>query len=743
MGRNTWSRGRGRGRGRGGYSSRSRGNHYNNNNNNHSKTSVLDIEFYILQGDNDTSVFNDVTNKIAQWTSAQSMALAAIASKMVRTQERVVFTLPTKPTKATEAKWDTEPDEDNNPTRIWDPSIAEEDYSIALDRYKAALAKYDKDIRQWEETNCKIFEVIRGQCSEEISTTIFADPGWSKIERTYDTVEFLIQIQNACGRLSNSSESSAVRSVTLDLEVMLCVQTKDESLLAFYKRFQQVLNQNINNGGNPGWNEAMYLQELVQAHRAHQRWSSIPVEDLDEEQEASLQEIANANCVGKYLAILFIKLAHPARFGHVISTLNNSSLLGGVDTWPVDLPGALEVLTRLESERPSPAIQHNNNNNNHGGGFRIPPPTNNEGVAFVQTQGRRGPTCYFCLGSHIIKFCTHPDINQSTINAIYGHHTAGTYCMPATGTVWKPPTAQLTGVGGSGGLTGVGNRSQSTGVANANVANSNDDASVITEATYASRQAAYAQANPGLTLPSPNEMADMLGYPCLFTIGAVVPVTGPTSCPDDVQHVTSAFADMTLGFDLMNVNVPVEDVHPAEAVVQAESPGDAPAPADALVTFGPDCFPRHFAYLRRGMIHNRHDLLHHGMQYALSPDKINKYEEVNDASIVESDPRTICGIAGRGCSLLCWKEPRTFRRILNEFGNVITSGRVGSFICVLVNTCGEEFVMQCHDYISVPNGTTVHSLQQILESPYQVHPSVLVKSSEIGVRSPFQKSPIE
>ena len=181
MGRNTWSRGRGRGRGRGGYSSRSRGNHYNNNNNNHSKKSVLDIEFYILQGDNDTSVFNDVTNKIAQWISAQSMALAAIGSKMVRTQERVEFTLPSKPTKATEAGWDAKPDEDNKPTRFWDPSIAEEDHGIALDRYKAAIAKYDKDVRQWEETNCKIFEVIRGQCSEEISTTIFADPGWSKI----------------------------------------------------------------------------------------------------------------------------------------------------------------------------------------------------------------------------------------------------------------------------------------------------------------------------------------------------------------------------------------------------------------------------------------------------------------------------------------------------------------------------------------------------------------------------------
>ena len=157
------------------------------------------------------------------------------------------------------------------------------------------------------------------------------------------------------------------------------------------------------------------------------------------------------------------------------------------------------------------------------------------------------------------------------------------------------------------------------------------------------------------------------------------------------------------------------------AVVQAESPGDAPAPEDALVTFGPDGFPRHFGYLRRGMIHNRYDLLHHGMQYALSPDKINKYEEVNDASIVDSDPRNICGIAGRGCSLLCWKVPPTYRRILNEFGNVITSGRVGSFITVLVNTCGEECVMQCHDYVSVPNGTTVHSLRQIEESPYQVH----------------------
>ena len=359
MGRNTWSRGRGRGRG-GGYSSRGRNNYNNNNNNNnHSKKSLLGIKFYTLQGENDTSIFESVTNEAAQWISAQNMPQASIGSKMVRTQVNVTFTHPTRPTKAIEADWDTKPDADNKPTRPWDQSIAEEDYGIELERYKAAVVKYDKNVIQWEETNCKIFEVIRGQCSEEILTTIIADSGWSEIERTYDTVEFLIQIQNACGRLNNSSESSAVRIVILDLEILTCLQEKDESLLAFHKRFQQKIRQNINNGGNPGWNEAMYLQELVQAHRAHTRWSSVPVEDLTEEMEASLQEIANANCVGKYLAILFIKLAHPARFGHVISTLNNSSLLGGVDTWPVDIPGALEVLTRLESERPSPARQHN------------------------------------------------------------------------------------------------------------------------------------------------------------------------------------------------------------------------------------------------------------------------------------------------------------------------------------------------------------------------------------------------
>ena len=372
MGRNTWSRGRGRGRG-GGYSSRSRNN--NNYNNNQSKKSVLGIPLYILQGESDTSIFDTVTNASAQWISAQNMPQASIGSKMVRTQENVTFTLPTRPTKAIEADWDTKPDADNKPTRTWDQTIADEDYAIELERYKAAVVKYDKTVIQWEETNCKIFEIIRGQCSEEILTTIIADSGWSVIESTYDTVEFLIKIQNACGRLNNSSESSAVRVVILDLEVLTCLMEKDEPILAFYKRFQQKIRQNINNGGNPGWNEAMYLQELVQAHRAHARWSSVSVEDLTEEMEASLQEIANANCVGKYLAILFIKLAHPARFGHVISTLNNSSLLGGVDTWPVDLPAALEVLTRLESERPPPARQHNNNNNNNlGGGFRIPPP---------------------------------------------------------------------------------------------------------------------------------------------------------------------------------------------------------------------------------------------------------------------------------------------------------------------------------------------------------------------------------
>ena len=113
-------------------------------------------------------------------------------------------------------------------------------------------------------------------------------------------------------------------------------------------------------------------------------------------------------------------------------------------------------------------------------------------------------------------------------------------------------------------------------------------------------------------------MADMLGYPCLFTVGAVVP----------------AFADMPLGFDLMNVNVPMEDVHPAEAVVQAEGPGDAPAPEYALVTFGPDRYPRYFAYLRRGMIHDSPApsfTMGCNMHYPLTLDKINKYEEVNDA----------------------------------------------------------------------------------------------------------------
>ena len=155
----------------------------------------------------------------------------------------------------------------------------------------------------------------------------------------------------------------------------------------------------------------------------------------------------------------------------------------------------------------------------------------------------------------------------------------------------------------------------------------------------------------------------------------------------------------------MNVNAPIEDVPPAAAVEEED----------------PEAPPASFEYLRSGMFHNRYGLLHHGMHYALPLDKIALYEEVNDLSIVDTNPRTLCGIAGRGCSLLRWKEPRTLRRVLNEFGNVITHGRVGSFVCVLVNTRGEEVVIQCHDYVSVPNGTTVHSLQQILESPHDIH----------------------
>ena len=454
MGRNTWWRGGGRGRGRGGYSTRNRSG--SNNNDTTIKKSSIGIELFTIQGARSvsTSNFEDVQLKLTQWVSAQTFPLASQGSKMIRTLQDVEIVEPTKPIKVTRESWDRvhAKQEDATPIAkketaddipdlssavesvaqaddVFDEHAANEDHETALERYRSAIKVFDKNVSQWEETNSKIFEIVRGQCSQEVSATIFADPSWLRIEEEYDTVAFLIAIRDACGRLNHLSEGKEVTCVHLDMNLMTCLQEKDEPLLQYYKRFDQAVHQNQMNGGSPGYHDAMYQRELAYAHEAHLRFSMIAIDNLMPDQLAALQEIAMATCTSKYLAILFIKLAHPARFGHVTATLNNSSLINRVSSWPTDLPAALDLLLNFEREKRQSTT---NNNNNRGGGFRIPHTTdqssvNNEGVAFMQTQGRRGPTCYFCLGDHIIRFCDHPNISQATCNAIYTHRTAGTF----------------------------------------------------------------------------------------------------------------------------------------------------------------------------------------------------------------------------------------------------------------------------------------------------------------------------
>jgi hypothetical protein len=281
-----------------------------------------------------TSTFEDIQNLLAQWVSSQAYPLGSIAGKMIRTLQDVEFEEPVKPVRVTKESWEkdqakkvkdegdaSDKDADDKVAAqgaiAFDDDAAREDYVTALERYRAAIKKYDLNISQWAETNSKVFEIVRGQCSPELTTTIFSDPSWSKIEEEYDTVAFLIAIRDACGRLNHMSEGRDVTCVHLDMNLMTCLMGKDETLLLYYKRFNQAVDQNRMNGGTPGYHDAMYQRELIAAHDAHPRLCMIAFEDLEPDQVSTLQETAMSCCTNKYLAILFIKLAHPVRFGHV------------------------------------------------------------------------------------------------------------------------------------------------------------------------------------------------------------------------------------------------------------------------------------------------------------------------------------------------------------------------------------------------------------------------------------------
>ena len=145
--------------------------HYNNNNNNNNNNdnkpsgvpkSISDISPFIIQASSGTSFMI----RVIRWPP--SLEASHIPNPPVHQGSYApLLILSLLPPCRTEATFVPIKDEDGSPTKF-DKDTADLAYDTAVDDYKADHKDARKRANEWKETKSKVFESVRGLCSESV-----------------------------------------------------------------------------------------------------------------------------------------------------------------------------------------------------------------------------------------------------------------------------------------------------------------------------------------------------------------------------------------------------------------------------------------------------------------------------------------------------------------------------------------------------------------------------------------------
>ena len=290
----------------------------------HGKVAELGDNVYVFGTKNQADKYVKTTEAIAEYVGREYNKAMRLLVKGTETEPEE----PRMPRKAVEKK-------DENP--------------FVMEKYKTDYGRYLKQKDLYQENKAKVFVIIKGQCSLGMKTKVEGLAEYDKLESDDDVIGLLKLLKDLA--FSTLNAHYEYWTIMESLKAVLgLTQKRNQSLASYYR----------------SWTAALEVAE--------EQYGKIGPKKGGGDSEADARN--------KLLACVFLDGADKARYGKVVTELQNQHLTGN-GGYPESVEGMMTLLSHRTDSVSS---------NREGGGDG----TNGSTRSFAQSAANRGPRCYKC-----------------------------------------------------------------------------------------------------------------------------------------------------------------------------------------------------------------------------------------------------------------------------------------------------------------------------------------------------------
>jgi hypothetical protein len=219
------------GAGRGGYHPRKQSEKFK------APTAGLEDQIFTCGSAKDAAAYDEVRKKLSYWASVNFKGAGA-AQAQAAIEQLVEPTL-VEPTEANDA-----------------------DGIVAIEKWKVAFNKYNKEKDAWEEVKGKAYHLVLSHCHPEVRARLEGLADWPTTSQDKNVIALLRGIR-AIAHQNDDTKPGAMQYVEQNLNLELGFQTKkDQSLADFYKIFKARVEVIDALGGKAGFHHVLYNNHL-------------------------------------------------------------------------------------------------------------------------------------------------------------------------------------------------------------------------------------------------------------------------------------------------------------------------------------------------------------------------------------------------------------------------------------------------------------------------------------------------
>lgn len=202
-----------------------------------------------------------------------------------------------------------------------------------IERYRAELTSYHKDVRAYRDNKAKVFGIIFGQCSMELKTKLEYEEEFLNLETASDVIGFLNKLE----RMAFTTEGSQHPVWTLQgtmRRFFTFSQGNHESITRYYTRFMSQVKVTETQWGTMCPPTGITIAPALD-------------EDGDVTNQAEM-DAEKEKVRSQFLAMLLLDGADKKRFGQMRHDMSNAYITG-TNTYPATLEEALQAMTYYQN----------------------------------------------------------------------------------------------------------------------------------------------------------------------------------------------------------------------------------------------------------------------------------------------------------------------------------------------------------------------------------------------------------